>query len=54
MGLVTGTVLTIYIVYIYAMATRRLLSVYRQFKQEHRVFSFVLVFSRSSPIQCIH
>lgn len=37
MGLVTGTLFTLYTVYIYAASTWRLLQVYKHYQGEHKV-----------------
>lgn len=41
MGLVTGSLFTLYTVYIYAASTWRLLQVYNTFKGEHKVSYFL-------------
>lgn len=43
MGLVTGTLFTLYTVYIYATSAWRLLQVYNAYKGEHKVFYFYLI-----------
>ena len=41
MGLVTGGLLTLYIVYVYAVSAWRLFQVRKQFEQEQKVVSVV-------------